>query len=107
MDKIEEFTYINRLFEKYEALLTDSQRRMMEQYYCYNLSLGEIAENENVSRTAVSDCLKKSIHKLEEMEGKLGLLEKEEKLIKQIEVLKKDLTLEKVEKLERMIKDGI
>lgn len=107
MDKIEEFTYHNRLLERYGKLLTETQLRIMEQYYCYNLSLAEIAENENISRTAVSDCLKKAVHKLKEFEDKLNLLKIDDALIAQINKIKETLTIEELEKLERMIKDGI
>ncbi|MCH5171216.1 MAG: DNA-binding protein [Erysipelotrichales bacterium] len=107
MDKIEEFTYNNRLLEKYGKLLTETQVRIAEQYYCYNLSLAEIAENENISRTAVSDCLKVSVRKLKEFEDKLNLLKFDDALIRQIDKAKEKLTIEELEKLERMIKDGI
>ncbi len=107
MNKIQEFTYNNRLFEKYNKLLTATQTKIFEQYYCYNLSLSEIAENENISRTAVSDCLKKTLHKLIEYEDKLNLLKIEDALIKQVDKVKKAQTLEELEKLERMIKNGI
>ena len=107
MDKIEEFTYNNRLLEKYGKLLTETQVRITEQYYCYNLSLAEIAENENISRTAVSDCLKNAVRKLKEFEEKLNLLKIDDALIEQINKTKEKLTTEELEKLERMIKDGI
>lgn len=107
MDKIEEFTYNNLLLEKYGKLLTDTQIRFMEQYYCYNLSLTEIAENESVSRTAVSDCLKTALRKLNEYEDKLNLIKFNKALIEQIKKTKANFTLEELEKLERMIENGI
>lgn len=107
MDKIEEFTYNNRLLEKYGKLLTDTQLRITEQYYCYNLSLTEIAENENISRTAVSDCVKSAIRKLNEYEEKLNLIKLNDVLIKKIDTIKNKMTIQELEELERMIKDGI
>ena len=107
MDKIEEFTYNNRLLEKYGKLLTDTQLRITEQYYCYNLSLAEIAENENISRTAVSDCVKSAIRKLNEYEEKLNLIKLNDALIKKIDTIKNKMTIQELEELERMIKDGI
>ncbi|MCH5180373.1 MAG: DNA-binding protein [Erysipelotrichales bacterium] len=107
MDKIEEFTYNNRLLEKYGKLLTDTQLRITEQYYCYNLSLAEIAENENISRTAVSDCVKSAIRKLNEYEEKLNLIKLNDMLIKKIDTIKNKMTIQELEELERMIKDGI
>ena len=61
------------LLECYEALLTDKQREIMDDYYRYDLSLGEIAENRNISRAGVYDTLKKSSEKLEDYESKLLL----------------------------------
>lgn len=107
MDKLEKFNYINQLLETYGSLLTESQHKIMDQYYCFNLSLSEIAENNDVSRTAVSDCLKKSISKLQEFEEKLNLISLKAKILEQIETIKKASTLVNIEKLERMIKDGI
>lgn len=63
------------LLEQYESLLTESQAQVMDDYYRYDLSLGEIAELRGISRAGVSDSLRKSIAKLEEIDGKLGLVE--------------------------------
>ena len=52
------------LFDYYEELLTDSQKKYFIDYYFNNLSLAEIAENENVSRNAVSKDLKLTKEKL-------------------------------------------
>ena len=41
---------INALFEFYEPLLTQKQMEYLAQYYRDDFSLGEIAENYNVSR---------------------------------------------------------
>ena len=76
MKELEEFEYVNSLYNVYGELLTDSQKYIVEQYYVYNLSLTEISEGENITRTAVSDCLKKSINKLKKYEEALCILEK-------------------------------
>ena len=107
MDKLQEFTYTNMLIEKYGSLLTKAQLNIMEQYYCYNLSLSEIADNNEISRNAVLDCIKKSTHKLNMYEEKLGLLKKDEEILKQIEKIKENPNDTAILKLERMIKDGI
>ncbi|KJS81237.1 MAG: hypothetical protein JM58_17520 [Peptococcaceae bacterium BICA1-8] len=62
------------LFDFYGALLTDKQRLMFDLYYQYDLSLGEIAQEQNISRQAVYDIIKRSENILEEYENKLQLV---------------------------------
>ena len=64
---------INALFEFYEPLLTKKQMEYLAQYYRDDFSLGEIAENYNVSRQAVYDNIKRTEKILEEYESKLHL----------------------------------
>ena len=64
---------INALFEFYEPLLTKKQMEYLAQYYRDDFSLGEIAENYNVSRQAVYDNIKRTEKILEEYESKLQL----------------------------------
>ena len=49
----------------------------------------------------------KSIAKLKDYENKLQLLKTKDKLLSKIEDIKKDLSIDKIEELERMIDDGI
>jgi predicted DNA-binding protein YlxM (UPF0122 family) len=70
---------MNYLFEFYHSLLTLKQREYMSQYYLDDFSLGEIAEQFEVSRQAVYDNIKRTEAMLEEYETKLELLEKFEK----------------------------
>lgn len=100
---------VNQLIIIYGSLLTDKQKAIMEDYYVYNLSISEISINHEISRAAVNDCLKKSLHNLEDFEKKLHLLKKSEKLQ---ELLKKGkenkLTSEElIKSIERMMEDGI
>ena len=106
MDDLLKLEYINNLLCIYGELLTESQKTMMEDYYVYNLSFAEISENNNVTRSAVSDCLKKSLQKLEYYESILKLYETRELISKVIkdEKISKD---EIVALLERMLNDGI
>lgn len=73
---IEKTTRINFLFDFYQSLLTDKQRSYMELYYLDDLSLGEIAEEYEISRQAVYDNIRRTEMMLEEYETKLNLLEK-------------------------------
>ncbi len=67
----DEFAYI-RLLDAYAPLLTDRQRTIAELYFTYDLSLGEIAEQTEVSRQSVYDCLQTIKRTLTETEEKLG-----------------------------------
>ena len=55
MEELDKNLYVNRLIDLYGGLLTDHQRNILELYYCCDLSLSEIAEQEEVSRNAVHD----------------------------------------------------
>ena len=48
------------LLDIYGCLLTPRQRMLTEYYYCDDLSLGEIAENEGISRQGARDFIKKA-----------------------------------------------
>ena len=61
-----------RLWDLYSPLLTATQREITDLYFNFDLSLAEIAEQKNVSRQSVSDCLNKSRKQLEEYDRKLG-----------------------------------
>ena len=61
MDKI---IYLTNLFDYYGELLTDKQQTYFKDYYFNNLTLSEIAENENVSRNAIHKQIKDSENKL-------------------------------------------
>lgn len=101
MNNLDEFVYINRLLDLYGRLLTDSQSEIMNDYYVCNLSLSEISELRNISRTAVSDAIKVARQKLEHYEEKLGLL-------KTFDSLKQDKNnVEIINQIEERIKNGI
>lgn len=76
------------LYDIYGSLLTKKQREIFEEYYLYNLSLREIADNRKISYQAVSDSIKKSEKMLEEFESKVNMLKlrsKVESVYKKIE----------------------
>ena len=75
---LEKIVRIGRLFDLYSALLTEKQQRCVELHYLQDFSLSEIAEELCVSRQAVHDMLRRAEHILEEYEGKLRLLERQE-----------------------------
>lgn len=68
---------ISILLDIYGKLLTQKQYKLLDDYYNNDLSLSEIAENENITRQAVRDNLKKGENNLFEYEEKLGFMRKE------------------------------
>ncbi len=64
------------LYDFYGELLNDHQRKVYEDFYFNDLSLGEIAEEEGISRQGVHDLVKRSSRALEAYEKKLHLVEK-------------------------------
>ena len=67
---------ISMLWEIYGSLLTDKQNEYIDYYYNQDLSLSEIAENDNITRQAVRDIIKKGERKLFEYEEKLLFMKK-------------------------------
>ncbi len=76
------------LFDYYGELFTDKQKEYFKDYYFNNLTLQEIADNNNVSKNAVHKNIKDITKKLDYYEEKLQLYsnkKKIEKLIKEID----------------------
>lgn len=61
------------LFDFYGDMLTDKQRQVFELYYEQDLSLSEIAENQQITRQGVRDAIKRCEAQLLEMEDRLHL----------------------------------
>ena len=79
MDILEKTIEIQALYDLYQDLLTDKQKNYFEQYYFDDFSISEISENEEVSRNAVHDLIKRTVQKLYDVEDKLHLLSKQQK----------------------------
>ena len=100
--EIEKTKLMNDLIDLYGMLLTENQLMIMEYYYMDDLSLSEIGENLNITRSAVYDTVKKSTNILLEYENKLKLLEKEIKkndLLERANKLSKEELIKEIEKL--------
>ena len=98
-ENLEEIIYLNNLFDLYQSLLTPAQSEIFNEYYNYNLSLSEISEIHNTSRSAASYSLKLVRKKLEKFEAKLHLNE----IIEDIKKENKEIA----NKIESRIKNGI
>ena len=90
------------LFDFYGQLLTEKQIEIVEMYYNNDLSLGEISEQQGISRQGVYDTLKRAEKTLYEYEEKLGLLDRflkqKESLNKIIEMLDEILKKDTIDK---------
>ena len=108
MEKISKTIRFNKLFNLYGKLLSSTQQEILESYFCFDLSISEIASERDISRAAVEDALSKGSKKLEEYESTLHLLENNEEIIKNCANLKKKLSnpkdLELIEDIERRLK---
>lgn len=70
------------LYDYYNLLLTDKQRKYFEDYYFENLTLSEMGENYNISRNAIHKTLKEVEDKLIYYEDKLKLYYKSNEIKK-------------------------
>lgn len=78
---------ISMLCQIYGKLLTKKQLEILTDYYNNDLSLSEIAENNQITRQAVRDIIKKGENKLFKLEEKLLFMEKtmkQEKLLQEV-----------------------
>jgi len=94
---MEETVYYSNLYDIYSELLTEKQKQVFRDYYFENLTTNEIAENENVSKNAVSKQLIAVKQILENYEKVLNFLSKRNKLYK--EFSKNEETLNKIKKI--------
>lgn len=105
---------ISMLCEIYSKLLTKKQLNILEDYYNQDLSLSEIALNNNITRQAVRDILKKGEKKLFEYEKKLKIMKKTLKqketitqILSEIIKMKAELTDKQYEQILKNIKTKI
>ena len=77
------------LYDFYGELLTDHQKQVYESVVYENLSLGEIADEMDISRQAVHDLIKRTDKILEDYESKLGLIERFDKIRDDISAMEK------------------
>ena len=73
---MEEKIELGYLYDFYGELLNEHQRRIYEDFVLNDLSLGEIAQEEGISRQGVRDLVKRCTKKLSDYERKLHLVEK-------------------------------
>jgi hypothetical protein len=64
------------LFDFYGDVLTGKQKDFFDLYHNHDMSLGEIAANEKITRQGVRDVIVRATQVLRSMEEKLGLVER-------------------------------
>ncbi len=84
------------LLDIYGGLLTEKQQKILNYYYNEDYSLSEIAAEENVSRQAAFDLLKRTENILLDYDAKLNLFDK---------YIHNKSTLDKIQKLSLNDKD--
>ena len=106
MDKIKKTVRYNTLLHVYGGLLSKTQYAFADAYFSYDLSLSEIAEAHNVSRSAVEDAIKKALKKLDEYEKELKVFQNNEKILELVAIAKDadgDKKIQALEEVERII----
>lgn len=89
---MEETLYLTNLYEYYKKLLTEKECSYFEDYYFDNLTMEEIADNNGISKNAVSKSLIEVKNKLNDYESKLNLYSNYLKIKDSVD----DETLEKI-----------
>ncbi len=93
----EKYIYYNDLFDIYSELLTDKEKETFSLYYQEDLSLSEIADNNNISKSAVGKMVKTILEKLDNYEKILKIYNTKKQLL----IL---LQEEEIEKLKNKLK---
>lgn len=94
---MEENIKLVMLYDIYGKLLTKKQQSIFEEYFLYNLSLREIAENKKISYQAVRDSIKKSKKMLESYEEVIGMAFLQNNIEKIKSMCDKNINLDKDE----------
>ena len=68
---------VTLLFDTYGGMLTDKQREYLDMRYNQDMSLGEIAQMQGVSRQAVHDNLLRTENLLRRMEDNIGCVKRD------------------------------
>ena len=78
------------LFDFYGDVLTERQKEFYDLYYNEDLSLGEIAENYNITRQGVRDVIVRAEGILTDLEDKTGLIKRFHTMTAQIQQVRED-----------------
>jgi len=84
-DRLLKKIWLDRLYDIYGPLLTEKQREVFMLHHERDLSLSEIADSLGMSRQGVHDLFQRSRERLEELEDRIGCLERETRFAKALE----------------------
>ena len=90
----DDLVLMSLLFDFYGGMLTDKQRELFYLYYNEDLSLGEIAEADGITRQGVRDAIVRAEAVLREAEERLGLLSRfadQQRKVQRIDSLTREL----------------
>ncbi len=105
MDLIQNIKSV-RLFEMYGKMLTDKQQQAFNLYVYKDLSLSEVSSILSISRQAVKYAIDNAIKSLDEIENRLGIVEKLTHLKKELETIKSSVSETKVkEKISKLMEE--
>ena len=96
---MEQRDYLIILYDYYGELLSEDNKKYFEDYYFDNLSLGEIADNANISRNAVHKHIKTCESKLMFYEEKLSLYNKDKRLREVLKIIDDEQIKNKLEEI--------
>ena len=96
-DKLKEIVELSRLYDIYGDMLSDHNRVIFEDYVLNNYSLGEIAEEVDISRQGVRDIVVRCSKKLRDYEESLGFMKKIDNTESFLEELKSMLACDHIE----------
>ena len=85
----------NILLDYYGDLLTEHQLKILNDYFVEGLSMAEIAEINDVSKSAISDLINRSINQLNDYESKLMLIKQAKLIDSLIEKMDNDSRVDK------------
>lgn len=77
------------LYDFYGDMLTERQKEFYDLYYNEDLSLGEIAENNGITRQGVRDVIVRAEAILTELEDKTGLIRRFHAMRTQLETIQR------------------
>lgn len=91
-DVIKEKYDLSILFDYYGELLGEHKSHIFEDYMIQDLSLGEIAEAEGISRQGVYDIIRRCSIQLKDYEEKLKIRYKNEQIKDKLELIQKSIS---------------